>query len=74
MGHARIRGSRGWVTARGHPAKKSAMPDNGVVVGVDGPLVIGRPRLFVHGQSKRISPADGSAGIHVESEQCMAKK
>ena len=20
MGHARIRGSRGWVTARGHPA------------------------------------------------------
>ena len=21
MGHARIRGSRGWVTARGHPAK-----------------------------------------------------
>ena len=23
MGHARIRGSRGWVTARGHPAGKT---------------------------------------------------
>ena len=23
MGHARIRGSRGWVTARGHPAQSN---------------------------------------------------
>ena len=27
MGHARIRGSRGWVTARGHPAKSSKVPN-----------------------------------------------
>ena len=24
MGHARIRGSRGWVTARGHPAEETS--------------------------------------------------
>ena len=27
MGHARIRGSRGWVTARGHPAERQVLND-----------------------------------------------
>ena len=29
MGHARIRGSRGWVTARGHPARRCLSPEDG---------------------------------------------
>ena len=39
MGHARIRGSRGWVTARGHPADLSLKTDVPVLmVGAQRPL------------------------------------
>ena len=48
MGHARIRGSRGWVTARGHPAlagqarsllvEKDGRDHNSHVIVADGPL------------------------------------
>ena len=42
MGHARIRGSRGWVTARGHPAHLAFMAGSGLPA-MTGPVCENTP-------------------------------
>ena len=47
MGHARIRGSRGWVTARGHPARLGTVLDKAGARGGVSPSAVAALRLLM---------------------------
>ena len=58
MGHARIRGSRGWVTARGHPALWSSIGGR-------------RRRLLVPSMRKTGSPYEAATTIQTSTEEWL---